>query len=78
MKFKGMLTERNELEGKQTSVEAILQSHQKNLEAKNQKLKTLKLEMQSERAKYEDAQSKLYQGYQYIEKVKSKKKCLKK
>lgn len=76
MKFKGMLTERNELEDKQTSVEAILQSHQKNLEAKNQKLKTLKLEMQSERAKYEDAQSKLYQGYQYIEKVKSKKEML--
>ncbi|GIO21938.1 chromosome segregation protein SMC [Oceanobacillus sp. J11TS1] len=76
MKFKDMLAERNELEDKKASVEDVLQSHQANLEAKRQQLKALKLEMQSERAGYEEAQSKLYQGYQYIEKVKSKKEML--
>lgn len=78
MKFKDMLTERNELQDKQTAAEEVLQTYQNQLEKKAQQLKTLKAELQSERTQYEEAQSKLYQGYQYIEKVKSKKKCSKK
>lgn len=76
MKFKDMLAERNDLEGKRASEETMLQSLQEQLNAKNTQLKALRQEMQSERAKYEEAQSKLYQGYQYIEKVKSKKEML--
>ena len=76
MKFKDMLTERNELQDKQTAAEEVLQTYQNQLEKKAQQLKTLKAELQSERTQYEEAQSKLYQGYQYIEKVKSKKEML--
>ncbi|WP_080874785.1 chromosome segregation protein SMC [Oceanobacillus timonensis] len=76
MKFKDMLAERKTLQDKQTAAGERLETNKNHLEEKNEQLKTFKQEMQSERAKYEEAQSKLYQGYQYIEKVKSKKEML--
>ncbi|MFD1067607.1 chromosome segregation protein SMC [Oceanobacillus locisalsi] len=76
MKFKDMLADRKELQAKQKASGERLEKHKNHLEEKNEQLKTLKQEMQTERTKYEEAQSKLYQGYQYIEKVKSKKEML--
>lgn len=75
-KFKHLLAERNELQGKRDAAREVLHSKEANLEEKNKELMSLRLAMQSDRAKYEEAQSKLYQGYQYIEKVKSKKEML--
>lgn len=75
-KFKDLITKREQLQSEKENVEKILETIDTELKAKEKELMTLKLELQSERGNYEDAQSKLYQGYQYIEKLKSKKEML--
>ncbi|WP_017796642.1 chromosome segregation protein SMC [Oceanobacillus kimchii] len=75
-KFKDLIAKREQLQSEKEEVEKVLETIDTDLKAKEKEMMTLKLELQSERGNYEDAQSKLYQGYQYIEKLKSKKEML--
>jgi len=53
-----------------------LQDAEESYQEKETKIRELKKELESKRNLYQDAQTKLFQGYQYIEKIKSKKEML--
>lgn len=75
-KFKEMLTLRAELEEKTDRIRAAFHTQEEKVGRKSQELIQLKKDLESERTGYEDSQEKLYQGYQYIEKLKSRKEML--
>ncbi|WP_226034974.1 chromosome segregation protein SMC [Aquibacillus saliphilus] len=75
-KFKGLLTERDGLLGEIEHLEQELNSKKTEREQTEQDLIDAKNYLDTEKEKYQELQTKLYQGYQYIEKLKSKKEML--
>ncbi|MGJ9458829.1 chromosome segregation protein SMC [Oceanobacillus sp. CF4.6] len=75
-KFQDYITLRKQLLAKQEELEIASKDKEKHFFEKENLIKNLKSDLQSERGHFQDAQAKLYQGYQYIEKMKSKKEML--
>ncbi|MBA2174142.1 chromosome segregation protein SMC [Halobacillus locisalis] len=75
-KFKDLREERELLETKLTSLSEELQDVKARREAKEGKYKELNETLQSNKQSYEEWQEKLYKGYQYLEKLRSKKEML--
>lgn len=75
-KFKASLELRTELETKRQTAEKELTAEQQSYKTREQLIKQLKADLESDRKLFQEMQTKLYQGYQYIEKLKSKKEML--
>ena len=75
-KFKDLREERELLETKLTSLSEELQDVTARREAKEERYKELYKTLQSNKQSYEEWQEKLYKGYQYLEKLRSKKEML--
>ncbi|WP_053219696.1 chromosome segregation protein SMC [Virgibacillus senegalensis] len=75
-KFKGLIDEREKLERKLAELQGELAKRsEKRIEAEQTYEKQRKT-LEADKAGYQELQTKLYQGYQYIEKLKSKKEML--
>ncbi|WP_164669032.1 chromosome segregation protein SMC [Virgibacillus doumboii] len=75
-KFEDLLTQRKELTAKQEQLQADFSKQGKKYDDKTASVQQLKQTLTAERNAFQDAQTKLYQGYQHIEKLKSKKEML--
>ena len=75
-KFQDTLTLREKLEAEKTEAEEQLSEQQAFYANKEQLIRQLKSSLEGDRKLFQDLQTKLYQGYQYIEKIKSKKEML--
>lgn len=75
-RFKASLEERKKLEQVREEAEKERQRQQEICETSEQKIKQLRIDVEANRRQFQDMQKKLYQGYQYIEKLKSKKEML--
>lgn len=76
LKFKDLLSSRESLSEKLGKTSRILEEKSESYSKKQLNLKTLKYNLNHERKVFQESQRKLYQGYQYIEKLKSKKEML--
>ncbi|TFJ94636.1 chromosome segregation protein SMC [Lentibacillus salicampi] len=75
-KFEGLLAERKELSEKTEKLKADYAEQDTSWQAKSQAVQQMKDDLTHKRNDFQEAQTKLYQGYQYIEKLKSKKEML--
>ncbi|MRH42230.1 chromosome segregation protein SMC [Aquibacillus halophilus] len=75
-KFKGLVTDRDLVEEKIQRLESDLESRKTERADAEQQLLSAKTNLTNEKAKYQELQTKLYQGYQYVEKLRSKKEML--
>ncbi|MGY0691526.1 chromosome segregation protein SMC [Virgibacillus sp. FSP13] len=75
-KFGDLLAAREELDGKQAQTSENLLNQQQRFQAKESSIKQLKGELEKNRSQFQESQTKLYQGYNYLEKLKSKKEML--
>ncbi|SDJ72980.1 chromosome segregation protein SMC [Sediminibacillus albus] len=75
-KFKGLISEREKLEAQLEELQAELKGRTEKRKAAEQEFEKQKKALESDKANYQELQTKLYQGYQYIEKLKSKKEML--
>ncbi|WP_337018716.1 chromosome segregation protein SMC [Oceanobacillus massiliensis] len=75
-KFQDLLSLRKQLTDNKNHVEEAYKEKERLFKEKENQLKKLKNDLQAERRHFEDSQGKLYKGYQYIEKLKSKKEML--
>ncbi|WP_026906090.1 chromosome segregation protein SMC [Paucisalibacillus globulus] len=75
-KFQDLIDLREEYTKKLDTIEESLQSAENNYLEKEVNIREVKKEIEQKRHLYQDSQTKLYQGYQYIEKLKSKKEML--
>ena len=75
-RFKASLEEREKLEQVREKVERERLEQLEIYEASEEKIKQLKIEVEANRRQFQDMQTKLYQGFQYIDKLKSKKEML--
>lgn len=75
-KFAGLITERKALQEQVNELAPRLQEKKLLCETKEQTIKSIKQALERHRLEFQRAQKKLYQGYQYIEKIKSKKEML--
>ncbi|MCF3942462.1 chromosome segregation protein SMC [Oceanobacillus alkalisoli] len=75
-RFKASLEEREKLEQVRDKVERERLEQLEIYEASEKKIKQLKIEVEANRRQFQDMQTKLYQGFQYIDKLKSKKEML--
>ncbi|WP_249869814.1 chromosome segregation protein SMC [Oceanobacillus saliphilus] len=75
-KFQDLISLREQLSVKLDQLQTASSEKQKQFTAKENLIKKIKKDLQSERNHFQDSQAKLYQGYQYIEKLKSKKEML--
>lgn len=75
-KFQDIIDHREQLLAKQEHMVSANREQQKYFQEKEDSIKNYKSKLESERAHFQDSQTKLYQGYQYIEKMKSKKEML--
>ncbi|MFC3040301.1 chromosome segregation protein SMC [Virgibacillus xinjiangensis] len=75
-KFKGLLSSREELEGQLQRVHSEWLKQDRLVKGKNATIVQLKKDLDTKRSAFEEAQAKLFQGYQYIEKLKSRKEML--
>ncbi|WP_099158065.1 chromosome segregation protein SMC [Virgibacillus ndiopensis] len=75
-KFSDLLTSRDELDQKQKHTNNDLLKQQQQFQDKEISIKQLKGELDHNRKLFQESQTKLYQGYQYLEKLKSKKEML--
>ncbi|MBN6205957.1 chromosome segregation protein SMC [Ralstonia pickettii] len=75
-KFQDTLQLRENLLLEKNMAEKNLSEQQKVYSKKEQLIRQLKTTLEGERKLFEELQAKLYQGYQYIEKMKSKKEML--
>lgn len=75
-KFQDTLTRREKLEAEKKEAEEQLTGQQAFYANKEQLIRQLKSSLEDDRKLFQDLQTKLYQGYQYIEKMKSKKEML--
>ncbi|MDC3416424.1 chromosome segregation protein SMC [Aquibacillus salsiterrae] len=75
-KFQDLITEREKLEGALLSLKDELEQKHRDRLTADEHLQRLKVEIENDKQVYTDLQSKLYQGYQFIEKLKSKKEML--
>lgn len=77
-KFQSLIEQREQLTEEKNRLEASYRARESGFSAIESDVKQLKLNLETERSLFQESQTKLYQGYQYIEKLKSKKKCWKK
>ncbi|MFS0672406.1 chromosome segregation protein SMC [Ornithinibacillus sp. 179-J 7C1 HS] len=75
-KFQDLIDLRENYSKQLAEANKLVESAEEDYRNKNESLKQLKLDIETKRNKYQDSQTKLYQGYQYIEKLKSKKEML--
>ncbi|MFD1850411.1 chromosome segregation protein SMC [Oceanobacillus bengalensis] len=75
-KFQGLLELREKLSKEKEQTKENLDEQEKNHHDKQLLIRKLKYSLENERKQFQESQQKLYQGYQYIEKVKSKKEML--
>jgi chromosome segregation protein len=75
-KFHDLLKQREDRTKKLEEAASSLQVLEDNYRTKDESIKQLKLDIEKWRSHYQDSQTKLFQGYQYIEKLKSKKEML--
>ncbi len=77
MKFQDLLEERKELTAKTEKLKADYTEQEETYQTKSRAVQQIKEDLSQKRNTFQEAQTKLHQGYQYIEKLKSKKKCSK-
>lgn len=75
-KFQGLTADREQLSVKKKQLETTLTEQEKFYSEKTSHIQQLKKEIEINRQEYQESQTKLYQGYQYIEKLKSRKEML--
>ncbi|KGX88477.1 chromosome segregation protein SMC [Pontibacillus litoralis] len=75
-KFKGMLQERQALQEQKKAAHSDVEAITAKSEHLKQKLEELQVKLEQLQGQYEENQSKLYKGYQHIEKIRSKKEML--
>ena len=75
-KFQDMAEHRENLSDKLGQCEINVLTQEKHYQEKETMIQRLKSELQVERKHFQESQTKLYQGYQYIEKMKSRKEML--
>ncbi|MFD2044073.1 chromosome segregation protein SMC [Ornithinibacillus salinisoli] len=75
-KFQDLIDLREEYTEQKVQQESILQKVSQDYEKQSSQLKQLKTDLEQNRVQFQESQTKLYQGYQYIEKIKSKKEML--
>ncbi len=75
-KFEDLLIQRNELTTKKDQLESDYKDQEEKYNAKSSAIQQLKEKLSSDRHAFQEAQTKLYQGYQYMEKLKSKQEML--
>ncbi|WP_156289036.1 chromosome segregation protein SMC [Oceanobacillus salinisoli] len=75
-KFQDLLKLRDELTEKKHQMEEEHKKQEKLYAEKQEMVKDLKANLEKERNDFQESQTKLYQGYQYIEKLKSKREML--
>ncbi|QKY69006.1 chromosome segregation protein SMC [Lentibacillus sp. CBA3610] len=75
-KFEDLLQEREELSTRTEKLKSDYAEQEETCQSKSQAVQQLKDDLTSKRNAFQEAQTKLYQGYQYIEKLKSKKEML--
>ncbi|WP_010530631.1 chromosome segregation protein SMC [Lentibacillus jeotgali] len=75
-KFEDLLDERKELSSKTEKLESDYAEQERLYHSKSQNVQQMKEDLTKKRDAFQEAQTKLYQGYQYIEKLKSKKEML--
>lgn len=75
-KFTDLLEIRKEAKKKLTQMKQEIVRHEQRLQEMENERNKLKSDLDNERIRAEEAQIRLYQGYQYVEKLKSKKEML--
>ncbi|WP_042144887.1 chromosome segregation protein SMC [Paucisalibacillus sp. EB02] len=75
-KFQDLLELREDYTKKLQDAEDLMKSADKKYLEKEVSIREIKRDIEQKRHHYQDSQTKLYQGYQYIEKLKSKKEML--
>ncbi|QDP40148.1 chromosome segregation protein SMC [Radiobacillus deserti] len=75
-KFKGSIIERDRWKEEVDRLESVLSSAKEDYSKSEVAFQETKKTLETEKFKYQDMQTKLYQGYQHIEKLKSKKEML--
>lgn len=75
-KYQDLEKERSSLAERKTKLGEQIEAYEKKLAEKQTAIKNWKLKLTEERTRYEELQRKQFQGYQYIEKLKSKKEWL--
>ena len=75
-KFQSLIEQREQLTEEKNRLEASYRARESGFSAIESDVKQLKLNLETERSLFQESQTKLYQGYQYIEKLKSKKEML--
>ncbi|GGJ92484.1 chromosome partition protein Smc [Lentibacillus kapialis] len=75
-KFEDLLKERKKLNAKKEKLKIDYVEQEKLFSSKSQTVQEMKKDLTNKREGFQEAQTKLYQGYQYIEKLKSKKEML--
>ncbi len=75
-KFKGLISEREQLERKLADLKTKLAEQAETRLAAEHTYEKQRKNLEADNAAYQELQTKLYQGYQYIEKLKSKKEML--
>ncbi|MFB4167528.1 chromosome segregation protein SMC [Virgibacillus sp. JSM 102003] len=75
-KFEDLLIQRDEITTKKDQLESDYHNQEKKYNAKASAIQQLKEKLNSDRHTFQEAQTKLYQGYQYMEKLKSKQEML--
>ncbi|MYL52037.1 chromosome segregation protein SMC [Pontibacillus yanchengensis] len=75
-KFKGLLEERTQIQSQKESAQSSLDETSIQRKQAEQELATLQQQVDKSNEDYQEQQSKLYKGYQHIEKLRSKKEML--
>ncbi|WP_010093475.1 chromosome segregation protein SMC [Ornithinibacillus scapharcae] len=75
-KFQDLIELRENYTANLKDAENVLSTVEKQYREKEDSIKRLKREIEEKRNHYQESQTKLYQGYQFIEKLKSKKEML--
>lgn len=75
-KRKQLLVQKQQLLEKSSASQEELQAAIKTYDEQNEAIKQLKQELERERSRFQESQQKLYQGYQHVEKIKSRKDML--
>ncbi|SEQ59431.1 condensin subunit Smc [Virgibacillus subterraneus] len=75
-KFEDLLIQRTELTNQKDKLQSDYSAQEKKYNAMASVIQQLKEKLSTDRQEFQEAQTKLYQGYQYIEKLKSKQEML--
>lgn len=75
-KFQDLIDLRESYSEQLAKLHQLVESSEAEYRHEEESLRNIKKEIETKRDKYQESQTKLYQGYQYIEKLKSKKEML--